>query len=101
MGVERRLRGIAEACAEKVVVPERIECCGWAGDKGFTLPELNAHALRELKAQLPAACTEGYSSSRTCEIGLALHSERPYRSIVYLVDEVTTAAEEVTERVEA
>lgn len=91
MGLEPKLRAVAGACAERVVVPEHIECCGWAGDKGFTLPELNAHALRTLKDQLPYECAAGYSNSRTCEIGLAMHSERPYRSIVYLVDEVTTA----------
>jgi D-lactate dehydrogenase len=42
--------------------------------------------LRKLRQQLPEDCRAGYSSSRTCEIGLSLHSERYYRSIVYLVD---------------
>ncbi len=86
MGLQAKLKAIAEACAEKVVVPDRISCCGWAGDKGFTHPELNASALRDLKAALPDDCTSGYSTSRTCEIGLSLHSGRYYRSIVYLVD---------------
>jgi D-lactate dehydrogenase len=86
MGLGGKLRSVAEACAEAVIVPKHIECCGWAGDKGWTTPELNAHALRRLKAQLPERCTDGYSNSRTCEIGLAIHSDRPYRSIVYLVD---------------
>jgi len=89
MGVTPKLVAIAKACAETVVLPENIECCGWAGDKGFTTPELNAHALRTLSSQLPAGCTEGYSNSRTCEIGLAKHAGRPYRSIVYLVDAVS------------
>jgi D-lactate dehydrogenase len=65
-------------------------CCGWAGDKGFTTPELNAHALRTLKDSLPEGCTAGYSHSRTCEIGLSMHAGVPYRSIVYLVDSCTT-----------
>jgi D-lactate dehydrogenase len=90
MGLGPKLRAIAQACAESVIVPENIECCGWAGDKGFTMPELNASALRKLKAQLPPACSDGYSNSRTCEIGLALHAGVPYRSIVYLVDSCTT-----------
>ena len=81
-----RDRVIAEACVEKVIVPDRISCCGWAGDKGFTQPELNASALRDLQAALPDECQSGYSTSRTCEIGLSLHSGRYYRSIVYLVD---------------
>ena len=88
MGIAPKLLAVAKACAEQVIVPENIECCGWAGDKGFTTPELNAHALRTLKRQLPDTCTEGYSNSRTCEIGLAMHAGRPYRSLVYLVDEV-------------
>lgn len=86
MNLEPKLIAIAEACAEKVVVPEDIACCGWAGDKGFSQPELNASALRKLRPQLPEDCRVGYSSSRTCEIGLSLHSERYYRSIVYLID---------------
>ncbi|MBK8537996.1 MAG: FAD-binding oxidoreductase [Candidatus Competibacteraceae bacterium] len=86
MGLQAKLKVIAEACVEKVIVPDRVSCCGWAGDKGFTLPELNASALRDLKAALPDECQSGYSTSRTCEIGLSLHSGRYYRSIVYLVD---------------
>ena len=91
MGLEGKLQAIAAACAETAVVPEGIGCCGWAGDKGFFLPDLNRHALRDLKAALPEGCTAGYSHSRTCEIGLSMHGGVPYRSIVYLVDTCTTA----------
>jgi len=86
MGLQAKLKAIAETCVETVIIPDRIGCCGWAGDKGFTHPELNASALRDLKAALPDDCQSGYSTSRTCEIGLSLHSGRYYRSIVYLVD---------------
>ncbi len=86
MNLEAKLRGIAEACAEEVIVPGDIGCCGWAGDKGFTHPELTASALCGLRASLPDDCVAGYSTSRTCEIGLSLHSGRHYRSIVYLVE---------------
>jgi D-lactate dehydrogenase len=89
MGLEAKLRTTAEACAETAVVPENVGCCGWAGDKGITTPELNAHALRTLKSSLPDGCASGYSHSRTCEIGLSMHAEIPYRSIVYLVDRCT------------
>jgi D-lactate dehydrogenase len=67
-------------------MPAEIGCCGWAGAMGFTTPQLNAHALRDLQAALPAGCTQGVSSSRTCEIGLSEHAGVPYRSIVHLVD---------------
>jgi len=90
-GLEGKLQRVAEACAERVAVPAEVGCCGWAGDKGFTVPELNEHALRDLRAALPPGCTSGYSSSRTCEIGLAHHSGIPYRSVLYLVDECATA----------
>jgi D-lactate dehydrogenase len=40
MGLEGKLRAIAEACAETAVLPPNVGCCGWAGDKGFVTPEL-------------------------------------------------------------
>ncbi len=89
MGLQDKLEHITALCAENVVVPPNVSCCGWAGDKGFTTPELSASALRTLRDSLPQDCTEGYSTSRTCEIGLSCHSDRYYRSIVYLVDSCT------------
>ncbi|SMH34613.1 FAD-binding and (Fe-S)-binding domain-containing protein [Azospirillum agricola] len=86
MGLDATLTAIAKACSSKVVVPEDVGCCGFAGDKGFSTPELNAHALRHLKKDVPAGASSGYSTSRTCEIGLSDHAGLPYRSIVYLVD---------------
>ena len=88
MGLAERLIELARACASEVVVPEEIFCCGFAGDRGFSYPELNASALEELKDQV-YSCSAGYSTSKTCEIGLSLHSGIPYRSILYLVDEAT------------
>lgn len=85
-----KFRQLAEMCAAEVIVPDEVGCCGWAGDRGFTHPELNASALKPLKRQLPEDVREGYSTSRTCEIGLSLHSGIIYKSIVYLVDEATS-----------
>ncbi len=92
LGLGPKLEAVARRCAEQVVVPAGIGCCGFAGDRGFSHPELNASALAGLKDALPAGCTEGFSNSRTCEIGLSHHAARPYRSIVYLVDRCTTPA---------
>ncbi|MGA9118440.1 MAG: FAD-binding and (Fe-S)-binding domain-containing protein [Bacteroidota bacterium] len=89
MGLGEKLRLLAEKCATDVVVPVNVECCGWAGDRGFTVPELNASALAHLRSEIPAGCAGGYSTSRTCEIGLSLHSGIQYKSIVYLVDRCT------------
>jgi len=88
MGLADKFRAVAEACAERVVVPARVGCCGFAGDRGFSHPELNAAALSELRPGT-AGCAEGFSNSRTCEIGLSLHAGIPYRSILHLVDRAT------------
>ncbi len=92
MGLRDQMVALASLCSTKVIVPEEVGCCGFAGDKGFTHPEVNTYALRKLKPQLEKAGVEvGYSNSRTCEIGLTTNSGIPYISIVYLVDQCTTA----------
>ena len=88
MGLESKLIHLAEMCAKNVVIPE-TNCCGFAGDRGFTFPELNAHGLRNLKIETPGSVKNGYSNSRTCEIGFSLHSGISYKSIVYLVNKVS------------
>ena len=90
LGESQALIDIARLCSNDVVIPEGIHCCGFAGDKGFTTPELNAHSLRTLKNAVQH-CSEGLSTSRTCEIGLTQHSGIDYHSLVYLVDRVTGA----------
>jgi D-lactate dehydrogenase len=85
MGLENKLLELARLCAREVVWPEDIYCCGFAGDRGFTFPELNGSALKELHNHV-CTCEAGYSTSKTCEVGLSLHSGIPYRSILYLVD---------------
>ncbi|HVP68562.1 MAG TPA: FAD-binding and (Fe-S)-binding domain-containing protein [Anaeromyxobacteraceae bacterium] len=92
MGLADKFRAVAEACAEGVVVPPRVGCCGFAGDRGFSHPELNASALAELRSGV-AGCGEGFSNSRTCEIGLSVHGGIPYRSILFLVDRATSRLE--------
>ena len=93
MELTDKFRTVAQACAQKVIIPQRVGCCGFAGDRGFTYPELNASALMELRSAVSQTCTAGYSNSRTCEIGLSLHSGLYYKSILYLVDECTKSAE--------
>ncbi|AFP32751.1 FAD-binding and (Fe-S)-binding domain-containing protein [Marinobacter sp. BSs20148] len=95
LGEGQALIDIARKCSTHVVVPEDIHCCGFAGDKGFTTPELNGHALRTLQPVVQH-CTEGVSTSRTCEIGLSSHSGVDYHSLVYLVDRVTRPVQALT-----
>ena len=91
MGLKSDLIRLAEMCSTSVIVPQEVGCCGFAGDKGFTHPEVNAWALRKLRPQIEKhGITAGYSNSRTCEIGLTTHSGIPFQNIIYLVDKVTT-----------
>lgn len=87
MGLTEAFKEIAEKCVTKVVIPEKVACCGFAGDKGFTVPELNTSALKDLNEAIPDGCEYGYSNSRTCEIGLSAKSGFSYQSIAYLVEE--------------
>jgi D-lactate dehydrogenase len=85
MELEEKFIKVAKACAENPVFPKTIGCCGFAGDKGFSLPGLNKWALRNLKDEVQE-CASGISNSRTCEIGLSEYSGINYRSVLYLVD---------------
>ncbi|MBU2972655.1 FAD-binding oxidoreductase [Pseudoalteromonas sp. C2R02] len=94
--IEHHLMNIAKTCASEVLIPSDINCCGFAGDKGFFEPKLNENALKTLKPQInnfskdPSCITEGFSNSKTCEIGLTKASDIPYQSIVYLLDRVSS-----------
>ncbi|MBO7108824.1 MAG: 4Fe-4S dicluster domain-containing protein, partial [Prevotella sp.] len=91
MGVDKDMIALAKLCSNNVFLPEGVGCCGFAGDRGFTFPELNRYGLRKLRPQIEANHIEvGYSNSRTCEIGLETNTGIPYMSIVYLVNECTT-----------
>ena len=88
---DAKLRRVVAACVEQVVEPAGVNCCGFGGDRGFVVPELNVHALRKIHKSLPENCCEGVSTNRTCEIGLTAETGRPYRSIAYLLEECSRA----------
>jgi glycerol-3-phosphate dehydrogenase subunit C len=88
IGKMEQLLALSQVCAENVTIIDS-NCCGFAGDRGFLIPELREHGLREIKAQIPTNCKEGFSTSRTCEIGLESSSGIDFKSIFYLVEEVT------------
>ena len=79
MGLEQKLIDLSRKCAREVVVAQ-ANCCGFAGDRGFTVPELNQHGLRMLKGQLTAqpSCS-GLAilnnESKTCSSGLAIRKD--------------------------
>jgi D-lactate dehydrogenase len=88
MGLESKLMQLAGLCSTQVFVPE-TNCCGFAGDRGFSYPELNKHGLRNLVINVPKGVRQGYSTSRTCEIGLSLNSKISFKSIIYLVEKAS------------
>jgi Fe-S oxidoreductase len=88
IGKMDQLLGLSQLCSDNVTMIDS-NCCGFAGDRGFLIPELNEHGLRDLKAQIPTSCKEGFSTSRTCEIGLERMSGIDFKSIFYLIEEVT------------
>jgi len=91
------LVAVARAHAERVEVPLFAECCGFAGDRGFLVPELAASATaveaaevrRILDREPGAGC---YSTCRTCEIGMSRAVGRPFRSLLHLVHEAVARA---------
>lgn len=91
MGLHGKFIELAKLCSSDVTVPKDVSCCGFAGDRGFSFPELNKSALRNLKPQLDSKIKMAFSTSKTCEIGLSENSGVDYNSILYLVNRCTSA----------
>jgi D-lactate dehydrogenase len=90
LGLARSTERVAAQLADEVVVPRVATCCGFAGDRGFLHPELTASATAPAAEEIRARDCDAYvSSNRTCEIGLERATGEPYRSLVYLLDELT------------
>ncbi|MFE3453808.1 FAD-binding and (Fe-S)-binding domain-containing protein [Nonomuraea sp. NPDC059194] len=90
LGLNDALQAIAGAIADEVVVPDGWQCCGFAGDRGLLHPELTAAATREEARAVAARDYDAYASAnRTCEIGLARATGRPYRHLLELLEEAT------------
>jgi D-lactate dehydrogenase len=93
MGIGAKLESIARACSASVFVPRNAGCCGFAGDRGFLVPELTRSATRlEADEVRQNAADECYSSSRTCEIGMSRATGQVYRSYLYLLEKATRPA---------
>lgn len=87
LGLAPRLTRIAKACSEEVSVPLSAGCCGFAGDRGWLVPELTASATKwEAEEARAVGAHAHYSSSRTCEIGLTRSTGAIYRSFIFLLE---------------
>jgi D-lactate dehydrogenase len=90
MGLAVRLRSLTEALAEEVYVAPSATCCGFAGDRGITHPELTAAATAEQAAELAGRRFDAHlSSNRTCEIGLSRATGERYESFLFALEELS------------
>jgi D-lactate dehydrogenase len=90
LGLVKTLQDLAMALADEVVTPIHATCCGFAGDRGFLHPELTRSATAEQAAELSGRDFDRYvSSNRTCEVGMNLATGKDYRSVIFLLDELS------------
>jgi D-lactate dehydrogenase len=89
-GDTAHLVALAQACAERVVVPDDAGCCAFAGDRGMLHPELTASATAREAAEVAREPYEAYlSTNRTCELGMSRATGHTYRHVLELLDDVT------------
>jgi D-lactate dehydrogenase len=90
MGLAGRLRSLAGALADDVYVAPSATCCGFAGDRGISHPELTAAATADQAAELSGRDFDAHlSSNRTCEIGLSRATGETYESFAFLLERLT------------
>ncbi|MEZ5076224.1 MAG: FAD-binding and (Fe-S)-binding domain-containing protein [Solirubrobacterales bacterium] len=90
LGLAPRLRALAEQLAEEVVEPPTATCCGFAGDRGFSHPELTEAATATEAAELAGGRFDAHlCSNRTCEIGLARATGERYESFAVLLERLS------------
>jgi D-lactate dehydrogenase len=92
MGLTHRLEALADALADDVFVPPTATCCGFAGDRGISHPELTESATRPEANEVAGRHFDArLSSNRTCEIGLERAIGEPYESVILLLERLTRA----------
>jgi D-lactate dehydrogenase len=117
MKVDKHFESVMLACAPSVTVSP-VPCCGMAGDRGLRYPEISGGGTASAVASPPgpamvltrvngktvtqagtwpadvkSACSEGYSTSRTCEMSLSKQTETHFKSLFYLLDKVSAPLE--------
>jgi D-lactate dehydrogenase len=90
MNLLGKMKIIGKACARHADFPVNAGCCGMAGDRGFYYPGLTAAATRKEAEEVMTVEYDGYySSGKTCEMSISKTVAKNYRSILYLMDEVS------------
>jgi D-lactate dehydrogenase len=89
-GDDRRLAALTAALADDVYQPPSGTCCGFAGDRGISHPELTASATRAAASELSGRHFDAYlSSNRTCEIGMSRATGETYESVINALERAT------------
>ena len=89
-GLLDKLKALGKACANRADIPIDAGCCGMAGDRGFYFPELIAAATKAEATEVKEQAYDGYySSAKTCEASLSAATGKNYRSVLWLLDEVS------------
>ncbi|HEX4465407.1 MAG TPA: FAD-binding and (Fe-S)-binding domain-containing protein [Solirubrobacterales bacterium] len=90
MGLALRLRSLAGALADDVYVAPSATCCGFAGDRGISHPELTEAATRPQAEELAGRHFDAHlSNNRTCEIGLSRATGAEYESVLILLERLS------------
>jgi len=118
MKVDKHFEAVMLACASSVTVSP-VPCCGMAGDRGLRYPEISGGGTSSAVAAPPGAamvltrvngktverdgvwpqdlrgggCSDGYSTSRTCEMSLSKQTETHFKSLFYILDKVSKPLE--------
>lgn len=88
MGLTEKLSAILHSCSKEVTIPINSSCCGFAGDRGFSHPELTSSALETEAQEINSKDYDYYlSSSFTCELGLSRKTNKDFKSILKLLME--------------
>jgi D-lactate dehydrogenase len=85
-----KFKNIAANCAREYFIPPSAGCCGTAGDRGFYYPQLVKSATMREAQEVKGGEFEGYySTAKTCEMSMSEATGKNYRSILYLLNDVT------------
>jgi D-lactate dehydrogenase len=86
LNLQDKLLTLARRCAASATIPNELDCCGFAGDRGLLFPELTASATLLEANEVAMGDYDGYySSNPTCEMGMTIATKKTYRSFLYLL----------------
>ena len=90
LGISNSLNAISQAISNEIFVPESWGCCAFAGDRGFTFPELTRSATEKQAAEIKVRNDDfNVSANRTCEIGMTQATGKKYRHIIEVLEELS------------